>query len=125
MNDYSASTESNTMYGEYKFVIYKPYLDYHPENSYSEIYGPETPLPTNEHAHVRVVYHRDRAKHELAGILRELADYIDSDIEFDVAEARRALTDPQFGTGRYHPGYEQRMRDVLTSREEIQHGRSR
>ena len=97
---------------EYKFVIDKPYLNFDSEISHCAILGPETPLPANEHAHVRVLYDRDRAPHEVAAILRELADLIAHDPEFNAADARRALTDPKFGTGVYHPSYEQRMRMI-------------
>jgi hypothetical protein len=104
---------NNNIDGEYKFVISKPYLDYDSRVSRSEIYGPETPLPAHERAHVRVVYDRRLARHEMADILRELADHIADDDEFDVEWARRAVNDPRFGTGEYHPDYEQRMRDIL------------
>ena len=112
MND--TTTNLDAAYGEYKFVIAKPYLDYDSETSHCSIYGPETPLPANEYAHVRVVYDRDRNRHEIADILRELADHIAEDEEFDVAWARRAVTDPRFGTGEYQPHYERHMRDIVT-----------
>jgi hypothetical protein len=111
----------STECGEYKFVIDKPYLDYCPEMPCG-IYGPETPLPANTHAHLRVVYDRDRSRHEVIAILRELADHIERDIEFDVESARRVVSDPSFGTGCYHPGYE---RNMLALWEGIQHDRSR
>src|SRR5262245_8856133 len=50
-------TDLDASYREYKFVIYKPYLDYQSAVHHCTIYGPETPLPADEYApHVRVLY---------------------------------------------------------------------
>ncbi|MGA7239441.1 MAG: hypothetical protein WBY44_27415 [Bryobacteraceae bacterium] len=49
----------------------------------------------------------------MADILRELADHVAADDEFDVERARRAVNDPRFGTGQYSPDYELWMRDIL------------
>ena len=101
-----------TKVGVYKFVIDKPYLNYDPELSRCRIYGPETKLPDSEHdVDVRVVYDRRRDRREVADILRELADHIAGDLEFDVAFSRRAISSPQFST--YSPAGQARIRDVL------------
>ena len=96
----------------YHFIAQRPHCNFGGDAAGCSIYGPETPVPDDVEVHMRIAYDARMAPWELASNLRLLADHIADDLEFHAADARRALTDPKFGTGVYHPACERRMRMI-------------